>query len=168
MKEIRPGKDQASAYHRTAAEAIEYIFDSSLKFISNEQSLNDGAKRVDSFFENRAGSGFFADLSGKHGIHCPYVFLECKNYSEDLANPDFDQLAGRFSKTTTAVGLLTCRTIKDRTGMLSYCRNLMKDRRDCMFVLQDSDLDPLLTLRSHDDHDGVSDFMAARLREILL
>lgn len=168
LSAIRPGKDDASLYHKTVAEAVAQVFDSSLKFISNEQPLNSGAKRVDTFFENRATAGFFADLSAKHGIHCPYVFLECKNYSTDLANPDFDQLAGRFSKTTTAVGILACRAITDRAAMISYCRNLMKDRRDCILVLQDDDLRKLLSLRANDDPEGVSDFMSARLREILL
>ena len=118
LQSIPPGNDAASRYHSFIIGALEAIFYPQLRKPVKEQEINEGRKRVDIVFNNGATEGFFFDLRTAHQMHCPYVFFECKNYSSDLKNPEFDQLLGRFSDKRGSVGILVCRTSQDRDLLL--------------------------------------------------
>jgi hypothetical protein len=72
------------------------------------------------------------------------IFIECKNYSSDLANPELDQIAGRFSPRRGQVGLLICRGIDDKERMAARCRDTANDGRGYILALDDDDLRELL------------------------
>jgi hypothetical protein len=46
-------------------------------------------KRIDIMFSKSADDGFFPMLVQSHKILCPYIAVDCKNYSEDPNNPEF-------------------------------------------------------------------------------
>lgn len=109
-----------------------------------EQALHQGRKRVDIGYTNTARSGLFAWLI-QHCIPCQHLFAECKNYTGDPANPELDQLSGRYSPLRGQVGLLVCRTFSDKALFLQRCKDTAQDRRGFCLPLDDDDFAELVT-----------------------
>ncbi len=93
---------------------------------------------------NIANSGFFNRLHLANKIFCPYVFIECKNYGKDIANPEIDQLSGRFGFNKGKFGILMCRTIIDKKLLYQRCSDTFKDDRGLIIPLDDNDVISLL------------------------
>ena len=96
LKRIPTGAADASNFHNIIIGILELIFYPHLINPVKEREIHDGRKRIDLVFDNSAQEGIFRRLSEHLNIFCPYIFVECKNYTKDVANPEMDQLSGRF------------------------------------------------------------------------
>lgn len=139
---------------------LEELFYPSLVNPKKEYLRNEGRKRIDISFLNTAGDGFFADLS-KLDIPCKKVFFECKNYSSDLHNPEFDQLNGRFAQNISQFGFLLCRKIEDKKLFLQRCKDFVRDKQHFIIGLDDKDIKILLK------SSNVNSFLEKKLEEII-
>ncbi len=141
LRSINPGAEDATKYHRLVTGILELIFFPDLICPGIEKEINEGRKRIDIYFQNAARENFFYDLNAIKNIPCPYIIIECKNYSSDPANSELDQLIGRFSKTTRGVfGLLLCRQIKKMDLFIKRCKDTLKDDHGLIIPLTDDDL----------------------------
>ncbi|WP_138841894.1 hypothetical protein [Rhodococcus pyridinivorans] len=138
VKAVAPGKAGASLYHRAVADLLTALFDVSLGNQKLEYNIHDGRKRLDIKFDNIAIAGFFRWLSLNY--KSAIVPVECKNYSTDPKNPEFDQLSSRFSRDRGDIGILVCRTITDKETVMARCKDTAKDGRGFILVLDDEDL----------------------------
>lgn len=138
---IQPGKAGATAYHRAVAAYLTALFTGSLGNQRLEVTLH-GLKRIDITYDNVAADGLFRWLA----LHWPaaYVPIECKNYFEDVANPELDQIAMRLSPQRGQVGFLVCRILNNKQRMLDRCRSAALDGHGFVIVLDDADLLTLL------------------------
>jgi hypothetical protein len=168
LRSIKPGRKQASRYHKVIFEVLKYVFSRSLKNGIIERNVDGGRKRIDILFENPRSSRFFRELETRHGIFCPLVFVECKNYRHDPKNPEFDQLAGRFHNKRGHFGLLVCRSISDKKTKLARCGDLLGGGTGCIIVLDDDDIRALLKARVLRDFSQINDFLSQKLTEVLL
>ncbi len=139
---VLPGPEGADDFEQAIADLLTALFRPDLDEPEVQVRLHQGRKRVDLVFRNVASEGFFKWV----GQHYPAakVFVECKNYNEDPANPELDQLTGRFSPKRGRVGLLVCRTIADRERMSARCRDAANDEHGYVIVLDDQDLHTLV------------------------
>ena len=144
------------------------IFYPSLRRPVKEQPINDGRKRIDILFNNSADDGFFARLVQIHKIHCPYIAVECKNYSEDPNNPELDQLMGRFSRKRGKFGILVCRQIEDESKLLKRLQDVVNNTESVIICLQDSDVIALVNLKRSAKHKDVSTYLDDKLKPILM
>lgn len=144
LNAISAGGDNASAYHKLIIGILEFIFYPLLNNPIKEKEINDGRKRIDITFDNSANSGFFYTLHNVHQITSRYIFVECKNYSEDPKNPEIDQLACRFSVNTSKFGFLVCRTISDKNLFLKRCQDLWKQKNELIIPLTDQEIITIL------------------------
>ena len=94
-----------------------------------EKELHQGRKRIDIVFDNSARRGFFHRSHDIKKIQSAYIFVECKNYSKDINNPEIDQLSGRFSTNRGKFGLLLNRSIQDEGLLIDRCRDTYRDDR---------------------------------------
>ena len=168
LADIPVGHEAADAYHTFIMGALEGIFYPSLRKPVKEQEIHEGRKRVDIVFNNGADDGFMFDLTARHGVHCPYVFFECKNYSSDPRNPEFDQLTGRFNDKRGMFGVLVCRTVQDKETMLQPCRDVVRDNRGYILVLDDSDIKALLQLKAETNYEGLDDYLDDKFRRLVM
>ena len=70
-------------------------------------------------------------------LPCAFVALECKNYTNDVANPELDQLSGRFSPNRGRIGFLCCRAFENRDHFIERCRDTFRDDRGLIIPLDD-------------------------------
>ena len=111
LKKIPKGKMYADEYHEFILGLLTFIFYPSLSNPKKETPIDNKRKRIDITYINSADKGFFSIL--KSEITSNYIYVECKNYSSSISNPEFDQLAGRFNESTSKVGMLVCRECDD-------------------------------------------------------
>jgi hypothetical protein len=138
---ISSGRDHFSKYEKAIESFLTALFYPSLTNPYVQREIHDGRKRIDITYTNVATSGFFGWL-GQH-FAAAHLFIECKNYSSELGNPELDQLGGRFSPSRGQVGLLVCREFPDKDLFLQRCRDTAKDMRGFILPLDDSDLETL-------------------------
>jgi hypothetical protein len=72
-------------------EVVRVLFWPRLGLRKKEKEINEGRKRIDIVCRNTNQQSFFCDLRTVYEIRCPFILFECKNYSDDPGNPEFDQ-----------------------------------------------------------------------------
>lgn len=162
---VPAGRDGADSFHRAIEDLLKVLFFPQLAFPEREVEIHAGRKRIDITFANQGLSGFFGWVSTHHPAM--YVVIECKNYTGDPANPELDQISGRFSPSRGKVGLLVCRTFKDKELFITRCRDTANDQRGFVMPLDDEDLRTLTQTRRDGDIDEVSAFLKERFERLI-
>jgi hypothetical protein len=142
--QIPPGNDAASEYHSHAFAVCTFLFYPNLICPVKEYELYDGRKRVDIKYTNSATEGFFNKVLQAPQTRSLVVMIECKNYTKEIANPELDQLAGRFGHQRGFFGMLLCRSIDDEVKLTLKCKDTASSGRGFMLVLDDTQLIKML------------------------
>ncbi len=166
LESISPGSEMATIYHRAAVGILELLFYPQLCSPIIEQEIHQGRKRIDITFDNCSENGFFARLSSIHNIPSTFVVVECKNYSRDIANPELDQISGRFSINRGKVGLLVCRSMNDKNLFIKRCQDTYKDSRGLILPLVDDDLIQMLREYPKKKNAGVEEYIQGLFHNI--
>lgn len=116
MITVPTGRDKADTYHRAVHALLNAVFYPALGFGTREFKIHEGRKRIGINFRNLAESGFFYWLHAVHGTPSAYIAVECKNYGNEIRNPEIDQFLGRFADSRTRVGLFIHRGYGDKNG----------------------------------------------------
>jgi hypothetical protein len=157
LRAIPFGGEAASAYHSLMVGLLEFLFFPHLLNPQKEKEIHEGRKRIDIVMENGARIGIFSRLHEVRHIPCAFVPFECKNYGKDVANPELDQLAGRFAPRRGQVGFLCCRAFRDRDKFVQRCRDTFADARGLVVPLDDD----FFTKALHNIRDGRRDTVDA-------
>lgn len=167
LERIRPGKAGAASYHTLAFQILEALFRPSLRDGKKEAATDGGRARIDIVFENRAEDGFLYDLRFQHGIKCPFVFFECKNYADDIRNPEFAQLYSRLDDDRGRVGFLVCRRVRHPQSVSKRCQDYLA-KGVLLLVLTDADLAEMLRAKADGNMDSVWSVLRRQARSIIL
>ena len=137
----------------------------SLCYPTKQHNIHEGRKRIDITYTNEARNGFFSWLS----LHYPsaIIFVECKNYGKEVANPEIDQLSGRFSPSRGKVGILTCRQIQDKKRLIQRCIDTAKDSRGYIIPLDDQDIIDLIKERQSNPESNDYRFFRALFNKLI-
>lgn len=166
LRQITPGDEEASKYHRHALGITTFLFHPSLITPIKEHELHYGRKRIDIRFTNAAVHGFFHTMLASAQTRALTVVVECKNYRTEIRNNELDQLTGRFGHQRGFFGMLLCRSMENRTRVIASCGDSANDGRGYMLVLEDEDLIHMLNCVKEDNRPGVEAFLYARFQEI--
>lgn len=164
---LSPGAHDADAYHRAIEALFQALFYPALVNPVRESRLHDGRKRIDIRFTNSARDGFFWRIHNHHNVQAGFVVVECKNYSEDVTNPELDQIAGRFSPTRGRLGLLVFRTADDWSTCLARCRDAFHDDRGWILPIRDEDLESLVAERRQNTDSNAYQLLEDRFAEVI-
>ncbi len=166
LKTIPMGSENATKYHRTIVGVLELLF---YPFLCNpkiEHEIHEGRKRIDIVFDNCAETGFFFRLCNTHSIPAQFIMVECKNYSRDIANPELDQIGGRFSPHRGQMGIIACRSAEDMDALIKRCSDTYKDSRGLIVPLVDDDFVELLRHKSCCNDQAIDNFIQSRFHMI--
>lgn len=166
LRGIPSGNNSASDYHKTIKGLLTAIFYPSLIYPKLEEDIHEGRKRIDVVFSNADARGFFFRL-GKQ-LPCPFIIIECKNYKGDVANPELDQICGRFSPNRGQFGIIVCRTIDDKKKFFQRCRDAVQDQRGRVIALDDEDVLSLLKWRINNEPEKIDQFLDSSYRKIVM
>lgn len=144
FKTIPSGKKDANDYHNLIIGTMTFLFYPDLINPVKEQPLHDGRKRIDITYDNASKEGFFYTLSNNKKIPCSYVFVECKNYTGEVLNPEFDQLNGRFSVNNGQFGFLVFRKTENEAAIIKRCQDFYTDMRSLIIPIMDKDFIKML------------------------
>jgi len=169
MRATATGQRDAGAYQRRVADILDNTLSHSLGRGNIELAINEGRKRIDLAWTNYAEEGVFRWLAQHHFIHASMVYAECKNYKDDLANREFDQLIARFDERVTKFGFLLCRKVKDRPQILKRSRDAFHMGQGVVVVLDDDDVSALASSQWDASWKGAQSIMLAeRVQEVIL
>jgi hypothetical protein len=166
LQAISPGSENATKYHRLITGILELLFYPDLIYPTLEVEIHEGRKRIDITFDNASVEGVFFRLSNNMRLPSQHIMVECKNYSSDPANPELDQLAGRFSPNRGRVGLLLCRTFTDLDRFIKRCNDTYRDDRGLIIPLSDDDVIKLLNNYNNWDSGFMDKYLSDRIRLI--
>lgn len=145
---VPKGKEHAGAYEKAVEGLLTALFYPDLTSPSVQDRIHDARKRIDITYTNMATGGFFHWL----GTHHPsgHVFVECKNYGNEVGNPELDQLSSRFSPSRGKFGLLVCRSFENKALFEQRCKDTARDDRGFIIALDDNDLAMLVGSRKNE------------------
>ncbi|TBZ07835.1 hypothetical protein [Rhizobium leguminosarum] len=166
LAEIPTGNKDASNYHNHSLAICTFLFYPHLITPVKEAELHEGRKRLDIRFSNSAESGFFYKMMAGNQTRSMNVAVECKNYQKQIANPELDQLSGRFGHQRGFFGMLLCRSMDDRKAIIKRCRDTANDQRGYIIVLEDTDLVTMLNYVADGRRAEIDKFLDARFAEI--
>lgn len=166
LAEIPAGRDAATRYHRLMIGICTFLFHPSLITPVKEFEQHEGRKRIDIKYVNASIGGFFHRILAAPQTRAASVFIECKNYSREISNPEFDQLSGRFGHQRGFFGLLLCRTIENRAAAVGRCRDAAADGRGFMIAFDDEDVVTMLSLIRDGRRHSISDYLNQRFDQI--
>jgi phage pi2 protein 07 len=156
LQNIDPSDKESKKYEKAIQKLLCALFYPNLTNPRWQYKIHEGRKRIDITFTNMlSGSGFFTWL-GQH-YSAPHVFVECKNYGTEVANPELDQLTGRFSPSRGLFGILVCR-----------CRDTALDGRGYVIPLDDGDLKRLVVLRRSYKYEQMTKFIKSKFDRIIM
>ncbi|MCR5462642.1 MAG: hypothetical protein K6E87_06205 [bacterium] len=163
--DIPTGNDNANKYQRYICGVLELLFYPQIRHPELETEINEGRKRIDITYSNSAETGFFFLLGNSYLITCPLIIVECKNYKDDISNPEIDQLAGRFSANRGYFGIVCCRDIDNEELLIKREQDLVRDKNEYIFHLTDEDFKNLLTIKKNGEN--IDDYLLDKFRKIL-
>lgn len=140
FEEIQAGNAQANDYHLLVLASLNALFYPSLISPRKEWDINEGRKRVDIVFTNAAERGFFAHRRNDQNVNANLIIVECKNYTNDIKNPEIDQLLGRFSNNRGKLGIITCRSIDNEEVLKKRCKDAANSSQGFVISLTDEDI----------------------------
>ena len=149
VTELEPGEKDAGAYEKAVEALLTALFYPVLTNPVVQHKIHEGRKKIDITYTNMAIAGFFKWLATNYSA--AHTFVECKNYGREVANPELDQLSGRFSPTRGQFGLLVCRHFADKKLFLRRCRDTAMDGRGFIVPIDDDDLGGLVKGRQSDE-----------------
>jgi hypothetical protein len=161
------GHDDADRFHVIAMHILTLCFYPQLIQPRKEWEINDGRKRIDVVYTNSSDDGFFSQRRDAKNTAATMLIVECKNYSKDIANPEIDQLLGRFDDNRGYLGFILCRAVDNTKLVMSRCKDLAKTKRAYILVFDDNDLLKLLDARKHGDNMQLEGLLHAKFRELI-
>lgn len=163
LRLIPAGDKHASDFHNIIIGVLEFLFWPNLVNPVKEQEIHTGRKRIDIMYTNAAESGFFYRALASSQQCASRIPVECKNYSKDPANPEIDQLAGRFAPHRGRMGFLLYRDIGNYKKLIERCKDTAIDGRGFIIPIGDVQIIEMLS----DVADGKRERIDERLNNLL-
>ena len=166
LRAIPLGSDDASNYHKYCIGVFTFLFYPELINPWKEREIDQGRKRIDIAFKNAATEGFFNVALQSPQMRCIELPIECKNYSKDAANPELDQLCGRFSHVRGFLGILASRNATNRTRLVERCKDAAIHRNQFVLPILDDDIIAMLELVENGERSVIDRYLRELFAEI--
>lgn len=137
LTRIPPGRGAADTYHTAMIGILSFLFFPNLIYPKKEAPINEGRKRIDITYTNGKDGGIFFRLSLDAAVCANVIHTEMKNYTDEIANPEFDQMLARYSRERGKLGLLLYRSADDEARVLQRARDAARQGLGIVLPLND-------------------------------
>lgn len=166
LSHIVGGKETASKYHNLMIGIISFIFFPNLIYPQKEAEINEGRKRLDILYTNGKNNGFFYRIALDSSIKANFIHVECKNYTKEIANPEFDQLIARFDNNRGRFGMLFFRESEDMNTVIKRCQDAAKSGQGIVLPIDDSFVIKCLNLIASKNRNQIDQELDSLYRQI--
>ncbi len=146
LSKIPTGNKSSNTYHNFCLSVISFIFFPNLIYPKKEKEINEGRKRIDITYTNGKDNGFFYRISLDKHIKANTIYVECKNYTDDIKNPELDQLIGRFDANMGRLGILMFRKSDNEQILIKRCKDVAKQSHGIILPIDDNFINNCLQL----------------------
>lgn len=135
---IKTGAKSASQYHDYCLSVISFLFFPNLIYPKKEREINEGRKRIDITYTNGKENGLFYRIAFDQHLKANTIHVECKNYTNDIANPEIDQLLARFDHTRGRFGMLFFRNSDNLMKLKLRCKDAVRQHLGVVLPIDDN------------------------------
>ena len=167
LQAIPSGARAASDYQALMVGLLHFLFYPQLSNPVLERPVNEDRKRIDITFDNTSSSGIFSRLRQDPFLVSREVMIECKNYTHDIANPEIDQLIGRFDHRRGRFGIVMCRDINDKKRLKDRCADAFRSQQGAVVVLTDADVIDALARGHFGRESRIGEIIQGQMRDVL-
>jgi len=167
LQAIKPGEQDASAFHNLAIGILEFLFFPHLIYPKKEHEIHSGRKRIDITFHNASSEGFWAILRTSPQIAASTIMIECKNYKNDISNPELDQISGRLSNLRGWFGIVLSRKFENKELFVERCKDTAKDGRGIILCLDDADIVQLLNFIIDEKRYQIDKILSLKYQQVI-
>lgn len=157
---------EANKYHNLMIGIISYLFFPNLIYPQKEAEINDGRKRIDILYTNGKNGGLFYRVAFDQNIKANFIHVECKNYTRDIANPEFDQLIGRFDNNRGRFGMLFFRESEDMQTVIKRCQDAAKSGQGIVLPIDDKFIIKCLNLIANKNRNLIDQELDSLYRQV--
>lgn len=163
LKNMKTGPKHAREYHNLMFAIFMKLFMPPLTNPNIEFPLNQDHQRIDIVMRNSANTGFFNDITTKNKIHAPYIIIECKNYEDNVGNPELSQVLLRFKEQRGKFGFIVYRRSTKEKDFFQRCVEL-RGVDGGIIPLNDSNIIEMLQRKL--GNESIDEFLGEKLQKI--
>jgi len=167
LQAIKPGEQDASVFHDLSIGILEFLFFPNLTYPEKESEIHSGRKRIDITFHNASLEGFWAVLRTSPKIAASKIMIECKNYKNDISNPELDQISGRLSNLRGWFGIVLSRKFENKDLFVERCKDTAKDGRGIILCLDDDDIIQLLKFIIDEKRNKIDEVLSQKYQLVI-
>lgn len=164
---IKTGASSASQYHDYCLSAISFLFFPNLIYPKKEREINEGRKRIDITYTNGKENGLFYRIAFDQHLKANTIHVECKNYTNDIENPEIDQLLARFDHTRGRFGMLFFRNSANLSKLKLRCKDAVRQHLGVVLPIDDSFIIQCLNCVEIHEREKIDGLLESLFQEII-
>jgi hypothetical protein len=168
LNEIQQGPADAHKYHNLCMGIFSLLFWPDIIYPQKEAEINEGRKRIDILYTNASNIGFFQRMKSSPVVKADFLHVECKNYSKDPENPEFDQLMARFDNIRGRLGILVFRTTNNPELIKQRCRDIAKAGNGVILPFGDAQLIEMLQMVARGESELINAYLDRLYRSVTM
>lgn len=164
LRNIQPGKSDASKYEKLVTDILKYLFEKDLSVWAIQLMTDDGLYKYDLVCRINPGNTFWDSLISD--FHSRYVVFEFKNYNEQIKQTQIYTTEKYLYKTALrSVCFLIARNGADKNA-IKASKGVLRETGKLLIILSEKDLLNMVALK--DKGDSPSDYLYELLDKYLL
>lgn len=164
LKNIKPGKKDASKYEKLITDILKYLFEKDLSVWASQLMTDDGLYKYDLVCRINPGNTFWDSLISD--FHSRYVVFEFKNYNEQIKQTQIYTTEKYLYKTALRnICFLIARNGADKNA-IKASKGVLRETGKLLIILSEKDLLNMVALK--DKGDSPSDYLYELLDKYLL
>lgn len=167
IRSLAKGRDEAAKFERLVTQALTLLLWPKLTFPIGQRPIHEGMKKVDVEFAIYARTGFWWNMRSDSKVAARVLPVECKNYTDDVKNPEFDQLLARFSIHRGRLGVLVFRDVSNEGSLQARQRAAVIDGQGYVLTIGEQELVELLSKSRVERDIVVEAFFDRKFRDLI-
>lgn len=148
LEKCRPGNKDFYVYENIGTEILEYLFSTSLKRVSRQESTNDGKQRRDLLFRNQRIGLFWNRVADRY--KADFIIVDFKNYKDPIGPDVINDVQKYTNKALGNFVLVICRKGQNPSAFMGQLR-AYRNHDQIILVVNDEQLIEMIQLKERNE-----------------